>query len=632
MKSETCTIQQLFQDRRQYRVPFYQRAYVWEKETQWQPLWQDIVDKAEFRRGGDAPPPHFLGAIVLEPQARSGLRGVETLNIIDGQQRLTTIQYFLCALRIHLRARSMGTLQSLVDACLWNSNTDTMEQPDIEVFKVWPTFRDRQDYQRVMRAQDTAELVAEFPESFTQGGTLRKIGISHSPALESIWFFHGQIEGWLDDIGNQEHAPDCLEQLTSAAFRDLKVVSIILQEEDDAQVIFETLNGRGAELHATDLIRNYIFMRADREGSNAAELYDTYWTPFESSFWTDDQRRGRLIRPRLEWFVHTTLQAKVGEEIEMARLYMGYRRFAFNQSAAVSADNQLRTLTAYADEYRQFISGTGSRAIAEVGRRIHVWDVSPAHPLILRVATEVKDEAEQGAIYGDLLSYVVRRAICGLTTKNYNKVFLQLLKRFASGAPKRLELASALASLEGIVSRWPGDEEFRHAWLTAPVHSRLGEIARIRAVLTELENGLRSARSEEPFVAVNDTLDVDHILPDKWYEHWLLEGTSVSEEEASRCAFATLIGDVPPRIKAILRREELKATWGNLTMAHYGVNRSLQHCPFNKKREAFYAESNLQLNRILMRSAEWTEKEIETRGEALFAVARRIWPGPVQLT
>ena len=143
MKSETHTVQQLFQDRRQYRVPFYQRAYVWRKETQWKPLWEDIINKAEFRREGDQPPPHFLGAIVLEPQIRPGLRGVETLNIIDGQQRLNTLQYFLCALCLQLRSRSMRTLLSLVEACVWNSNPDTMEQPAVEIFKVWPSFRDR---------------------------------------------------------------------------------------------------------------------------------------------------------------------------------------------------------------------------------------------------------------------------------------------------------------------------------------------------------------------------------------------------------------------------------------------------------------------------------------------------------
>jgi len=93
MKSETFTVLQLFQDRRQYRVPFYQRAYVWNKEDQWERLWADIQDKAEGRISGAKPIPHFLGASVLEPQSRQGLLGVETLNIIDGQQRLTTLEY-----------------------------------------------------------------------------------------------------------------------------------------------------------------------------------------------------------------------------------------------------------------------------------------------------------------------------------------------------------------------------------------------------------------------------------------------------------------------------------------------------------------------------------------------------------
>jgi uncharacterized protein with ParB-like and HNH nuclease domain len=78
VKSDTNDVQQMFQDRRQYRVPFYQRSYVWSKEEQWEPLWSDISDKADVRSGGQTPAPHFLGAIVLEPQARPGLKGVET--------------------------------------------------------------------------------------------------------------------------------------------------------------------------------------------------------------------------------------------------------------------------------------------------------------------------------------------------------------------------------------------------------------------------------------------------------------------------------------------------------------------------------------------------------------------------
>src|SRR5207245_2302904 len=113
-----------------------------------------------------------------------------------------------------------------------------------------------------------------------------------------------------------------------------------LGEGDDAQVIFETLNGRGAELHATDLIRNFIFMRADRDGAHAGELYDALWSPFEVSFWSEEQRRGRLKRPRLEWFMQAVLQSELHEEVDIGRLYSEYRRFANDGTKPVKANEQ----------------------------------------------------------------------------------------------------------------------------------------------------------------------------------------------------------------------------------------------------------------------------------------------------
>jgi uncharacterized protein with ParB-like and HNH nuclease domain len=113
MRSETISVQQLVQDRRQYRVPFFQRAYVWNKEDQWEQLWSDISVKAEARLDGSQPPAHFLGAAVLEPQQPSGLLGLETSNIIDGQQRFTMLQYVLAALAIILRQEHRGYRSSL---------------------------------------------------------------------------------------------------------------------------------------------------------------------------------------------------------------------------------------------------------------------------------------------------------------------------------------------------------------------------------------------------------------------------------------------------------------------------------------------------------------------------------------
>jgi len=116
MDSRTFSVQQIYQDRRQYRVPFYQRPYVWNREDQWGRLWEDIRDKADARLQGSKPVPHFMGAVVLEPQKKAGLLGVERHHIIDGQQRLTTLQYVLTALVHTLRAAKHEKLLPLIEA------------------------------------------------------------------------------------------------------------------------------------------------------------------------------------------------------------------------------------------------------------------------------------------------------------------------------------------------------------------------------------------------------------------------------------------------------------------------------------------------------------------------------------
>jgi hypothetical protein len=235
-----------------------------------------------------------------------------------------------------LREGKPSSSLTLIDGCVWNPHLDTMRDPEIEPFKVWPTFRDREPYQTAMRAPTRDELRARFPASFTQrDGSLKKIGIDHPAALEAIWFFREQIEEWTiqADASDSSNRQQKLETLADAVLCDLKFVQILLEEGDDAQVIFETLNGRGAELHATDLIRNFIFMRADREGANAATLYDTLWSPFENAFWIEEQRRGRLRRPRLEWFVQTALQAELSEDVDVGRLYTGYRQFVLGSNS-----------------------------------------------------------------------------------------------------------------------------------------------------------------------------------------------------------------------------------------------------------------------------------------------------------
>ncbi|MDG7000424.1 MAG: DUF262 domain-containing protein, partial [Nitrososphaerota archaeon] len=414
MKSDTITVEQLFQNRRQYCVPFYQRAYVWTLDDQWEQLWEDIRTKAEARFGNGKLSPHFLGAVVLDPQHRDGLIGVEAYHIIDGQQRLTTLQYVLTSALFALNNSQGSSLAPIVTGCLKNGNPETMRDSTVETFKVWPTFRDRSSYRAALTAADLNELCDRFQAHFTQAGELRKIGMEHPAALAAIWYFTHQFEEWLAEA-EPESGVSRPEALILAILRDLKLVSIVLEADDDAQIIFETLNGRGAQLHATDLIRNYVFMRADREHIDSESLYDNLWSTFESPYWSEEQRRGRMKKPRLEWLIHSTLQAELHEDVDLARLYHGYRRFATGSDVQRTAEQQLLTLTDYADHYKELISGSGSKPIAQFGRRIADYDITTLYPLALMIATSACTDADKSEMYTDLVSYLVRRAVCGLT-------------------------------------------------------------------------------------------------------------------------------------------------------------------------------------------------------------------------
>lgn len=102
-------------------------------------------------------------------------------------------------------------------------------------------------------------------------------------------------------------------------------------------------------------------------------------------------------------------------------------------SMPVPAERQLQLLTSYAEYYTQFTSGAGEFPIAQFGKRMAGWDAAPKHAFV----------------YDDIISYLVRRAICGLTPKNYNNVFLQLLKRFNDGDATAVAFRAALVGLDG---------------------------------------------------------------------------------------------------------------------------------------------------------------------------------------
>jgi hypothetical protein len=393
-------------------------------------------------------------------------------------------------------------------------------------------------------------------------------------------------------------------------------------------VIFETLNGHGVELTATDLIRNYVFLRAEAERVDSASLYARLWSRYESNAWKVPERRGRINRPRTEWFVQTVLQAETRNEVDLGRIYAEYQQFAKNTGA--TAVEQLEILSVYADFYQAMLDGDLKTPIGRFGKRFSEWDISTTYVLALAIARSGCPNEEQDGMFGILGSYLVRRAICGLTNKNYNKVFLQILKNL-NDAPVTIEnLRFALERLGGEATRWPRDDEFKNAFTKSPLYPGNLDAPKMRSVLVELENALRTERSEEPVVAALGSLDIDHMLPKEWQEHWPLpNGSRASSEDI----FDVEINFTPreswtPHQIAIRAREAIIPTIGNLTLLHYGTNRAARNFAFTIKHELFLKHSNLHINRNMLTANGWDEPQIHHRAELLYLAASLIWPGP----
>lgn len=146
-----------------YGRPLFQRPYVWSREAQWEPLWEDLCALAESHLTHSATEGHFLGAIVLQKR-QTGFSPLESMTIIDGQQRLTTLQLLLHALATALTGRGLSEPARRVHRFTRNDVDLTASNPE-DAFKVWPTNRDLEAYTAVMTAAPDQPLPAALRTS-----------------------------------------------------------------------------------------------------------------------------------------------------------------------------------------------------------------------------------------------------------------------------------------------------------------------------------------------------------------------------------------------------------------------------------------------------------------------------------
>jgi hypothetical protein len=302
-------LSRLFDSTERLEAPLFQRPYVWERKQNWEPLWEAIELHADQRLAGNQARPHFLGTIVLD-QLRTPPGRVHARQIVDGQQRLTTLQLALAAARDICRENGMASHEQAFRKLTDNSMPLSTCQED--VFKVWPTNADRGDFEAVMTA-GSEEVVRRLPHANPDDQWL---------IPDAYLYFHEIFTEWLRDP-RQDNFAARLDSLYYTFLEGLQVVVINLEEKDDAQEIFETLNALGTPLLPADLVKNFLFRKALEQGHDTDALYERYWRPFdtERAFWREKTRQGRLKRPRIDLYLYHYVTYMLGEVVLDTQLF-----------------------------------------------------------------------------------------------------------------------------------------------------------------------------------------------------------------------------------------------------------------------------------------------------------------------
>jgi len=610
-----ATATELFEGRKHYVIPAYQRPYVWTEEDQWAPLWDDIRRVTESHLDPVVRPlaSHFLGAVVFE-LLQAGSNAMTELDVIDGQQRLTTLQLLLDAVEDAMRAGGHEEEAERLEELILNGQSKY--RATRHRFKLWPAQANRAEFEAAMDPS---------APSVTEPGQIHG---AHT-------FFKEEAARWLRGVPDEDGVvppgteEDRARELAETLAARLVVVAIDLTGDDDAQLIFETLNDRGTPLLKADLIKNWVFRRGNTLGADVDRWSRTIWEDFDTEWWREEITQGRASRSRVDIFLHYWLTMRLRDEVKAELVFRTFIDYAEPLMQNVStAEGFLHELRQDADTYRDFgnlpSDGPAGRFRGYVIEAmelaattpVFLWLVSPNHAI-------PADQVTVGL--AALESWVMRRTMLQLTTKDINKMLIALLRALTE-VPKDHsgEAICGFLSQQTAEARvWPSDrrvvEEIGQRKMYGSV--RQGRIAVVLRAIEAYKRSLDTKFGEAPQFG---RLSIEHIMPQGWREHWNTNPPLTPEAEQ--------------------RRDKLVQTLGNLTLVPQPLNSSLSNRPWTDDAShglgkgpqrglgkwSILNQFNLQvLNKeVLAHESDWTESDIEDRTRDLATAITRIWQGP----
>jgi hypothetical protein len=597
MRTDLKTVHEFLNLDQRFLIPLFQRGYAWSLEDQWELLWDDVLLLQSQLLNGSFKP-HFLGALVIQDTGSNSPGSLPTWEVVDGQQRLMTLQILADA--VSHAIRSSGFEKPARRLRKLTENDPDYRDSVGEIYKLWPTNKDRQAYLEVMAHN-------EPPDHSALKTHAHRVTRAHR-------YFFQAAQSLVAETGDAE-SELAVDALATAIATGLQLVTITLDSGENAQEIFETLNARMTPLQPTDLIKNFLFQKLNQEGENSDAVYLEHWQPLESAFWETVLSQGRIQRQRLTAFFVYWLEMMTLEDVPTGQVFRRFKRFIEQEwtGTTLEALISLRESAAQFEEITAEIESDKSlEGVALSIYRFLAMDLSIFWPVVLWLVRKTSpsiSRSDAEAALRHLESWVVRRLVIGERAQAYAKSVVPMLKYLATSFENSVaeSMMSYLSSQTAVTSYWPSDERVIHALATTPVYRTLTR-ARLRVILEAIEdeargfvsNHARKAHSRAP----RNVLQIEHVLPREWEANWPLGELS----EADREAHVDLIG--------------------NLTILERKFNSSVSNSAWLVKKDAFNDHAIQLLNSELATFDVWDEMQISNRSATLASRFLRLWPAP----
>jgi uncharacterized protein with ParB-like and HNH nuclease domain/predicted transport protein len=556
MKATEAKLLEFLKKSPQFVIPIYQRSYSW-TERECRQLWDDILRTGR----DDAISAHFMGSIVYVEKGLYQVSSQSPLLVIDGQQRLTTATLLIEAL-----ARAVGAAEPV----------DGFSEKKLRNYYLLNPLEEADRHYKLVLSQTDKDSL----KALLDGAPKPK---AYSLRVEENFQL---FQDWLAEIRD-----DLV--VVCKGLSKLVIVDISLnREQDNPQLIFESLNSTGRELSQADLIRNFVLMGL--EPTLQTRLYEQFWRPMEVDFGQE------AYALHFDAFMRHYLTVKTGEIPNVNEVYEAFKQYARSPKAG-SVETLVADIRTLAAHFCKMALGMEQDAALKMAfHDIRELKVDVAFPFLLELYQDYvrgvlsKDDLLQVARLVE--SYVFRRAVCSIPTNSMNKTFAT----FGRALKKDSYLESILAHFLMLPSyrRFPNDDEFKRELKVKDLYN-----FRSRSYwLRRLENHDRKER-----VSV-DEYTIEHIMP---------QNENLSQQ------WRTMLGSEWERV-----HQTYLHTLGNLTLT--GYNSEYSDRPFDEKRdmEGGFAQSPLRLNQGLGSLAKWNEEAIRERSEKLAAPAASVWGAP----